>query len=246
MLSAVAPVALLVAATSARTAAIAIRDDVPAYQKAASEWFTVPYIKDSYDRSWYLTEGNGAPMHDEALQALEEATASCEWVDLFLLTNGKRYVDWVAELDAPKRARIRLVYNTGAGGASEADEWMALGVRAYVGHADVNVAPVFYVFFLPAWTRGVPLSDAVDAANAETHSLLFGERSSWLLSLFHGVTGGTRNSDELWRGTEARIFGDTELAAAPSRRKGRFVKGRDTRAIQKALDGLLSSGGRVR
>src|SRR5205807_1370030 len=112
---------------------------------------------------------------EEFIDAVKTACSKFGSVDLFLLTHGRPYLDWVREVPPEKRLKLRLVYNTGGGGASEGEEWISLGARAYVAHPGANVAPVFYVYFLPAWLRGDRLSDAVDRANEKTHDHLFGK-----------------------------------------------------------------------
>jgi hypothetical protein len=221
-----APAALLAAVLLAdlgapshkSAAAIAIRDDVPAYQKAATEWFTVPYLKAGYDQYWYFTQTSEDSQHEAFVSALQEATEKFACVDIFLLAHGNRFVDWVAEVDGERRQRIRLVYNTGGGGAGQAEEWMALGVRAYVAHPGTNVAPIFYVYFLPAWVEGSPLEVAVAGANEQTREHLFGDRSRWFLDVVQGVTGWHEPPERLWQGTRATLSGDATLHASPSRR----------------------------
>jgi hypothetical protein len=200
------------AGSSSGRAAIAIRDHVPAYQKFATEQFTVPRLEAAYDRYWYFTEGENDSRHDDFVEALKIACSKFGSVDIYLLTNGLPYIEWVREVPADQRAHIRLVYNTGGGGASEGEEWVALGVKAYVAHPGSNVAPVFYVYFLPAWTGGMRLADAVDGANAKTHEHLFGKSAGWFMKLAKTVDENVdADKDRLWKGTQAQVFGSVSL-----------------------------------
>jgi ActR/RegA family two-component response regulator len=195
-----------------RAAAIAIRDHVPGYQKFFSRQFTVPRLADGYADYTYLTEGARDRKHDELLDAVRKANARFEAVDLFLLTNGEPYVRWIAELPAADRSHLRLVYNTGAGGAAQGREWIELGARTYVGHPSDNVAPVFYVYFLPAWLEGRTAEEAMGLANAATHDHLFSEGADHLLELVRLVGNNDgATPEQLWTGTEAKLFGDQSL-----------------------------------
>jgi hypothetical protein len=196
-----------------RTAAVAIRDNVPAYQQAFTERFTVPRLEEGYDRYWYFTERPGERKREETLRALREATTRYGAVDVFLLAHGNRYIDWVAELDPEQRRRIRLVYNTGGDGAHQGQKWLDLGVGSYVAHPGSNVAPVFYVHFLPKWLSGEPLTEAVGEANRATHEQLFGKSARWLFELIALVDAPRGTAEELWAGTEAVVFGDGGLSA---------------------------------
>jgi hypothetical protein len=154
-------------------AAIAIRDHVPGYQKVFTMQYTVPRLREAYDGYWYLTATEGDSKREEFLQALHEATSEYRVVDVFLLAHSNRYIDWVATLPEAQRRRIRLVYDTGCGDVSQAQDWLSLGVRSFVGHGDDNVAPVFYVSFLPAWLAGRSLEESVEIANGLLRQRLF-------------------------------------------------------------------------
>jgi hypothetical protein len=60
------------------------------------------------------------------------------------------------------------VYDTGCGDAAQAEEWLALGADAHVGHPGTSLSPIFYVFFLRRWLAGWRLDDAVIDANRKT------------------------------------------------------------------------------
>lgn len=193
-----------------RRAAIAIRDEVPGYQQWGSEQFTRPVLEAGYGKSWYLTEAAGSPQRANFDEALREAAGKYDSVDLFLLTNcNTYYLDWVAEAEPAVRARLRLVYNTGAGGASLGPRWIAAGARSYVGHPGGNVAPVFYAYFLPAWTRGEGLEDAVALANRRTREHLQSSLASRVFGAVHFASGLRFDAERLWEGTEAQVFGES-------------------------------------
>ena len=192
-------------------AAIAIRDHVPDYQKLFTMQFTVPRLREAYDTYWYFTATADDSKRDEFLAALEEATTEYRAVDVFLLAHGNRYIDWVATLPAEQRARIRLVYDTGCGDDRQAPEWLALGVASFVGHGDDNVAPVFYVSFLPAWLAGRSLEESVELSNAALRQRLF---SPWGRALFQD--GSSADLERLYQRTRGTSFRRLPLHLQPA------------------------------
>lgn len=194
-----------------RIAAVALRDDVPGYQQWATERFTVPVLEDAWDAHTYLTATPSDSRETEFLEALRHHAASADAVDVFLLAHGNRYDTWAAKLDPVTRAKLRLVYNTGAGDASQGPHWLALGAKAYVGHPGNNVAPVFYQSFLRAWAKGRVLKDAVKDANAETRGSLTNGVTVTALEVLEQAGGPRLNASTLWRGTEAQLDGDATL-----------------------------------
>jgi hypothetical protein len=180
----------------ARTrAAIALRDHVIPFQKWGTRLFTLPLLEEAYNDVVYLTQERPGDKRAELVAALERALADHDDVDLFLLAHGNRFVDWVAAIDPALRARLRLVYNTGCGGAGQADDWLAAGADVYVGHAaPQSMSPAFYFYFLRRWARGWTLDEAVGAAN----------RAAALRLSWFGMTGGPFEAG-------AEIFGPREL-----------------------------------
>jgi hypothetical protein len=147
-------------------AAVAVRDHVVPFQKWGTRLFTLPHLESAYDDVTYLTQDGAGDERADLVAALERALAGHDAVDLFLLAHGNRFVDWVADIDPALRGRLRLVYNTGCGGAGQASEWLAAGADVYVGHgAPGSQSPAFYFYFLRRWVRGWRLDEAVDAAN---------------------------------------------------------------------------------
>ena len=153
-------------------AAIAIRDDVIAFQKWGTRSFTLPALDRGYDRVWYFTESEGNGARAAFVTAVAEACAEYGTVDLYLLAHGNRYVDAVAALGPEHTSALRLVYNTGCGDADQSSRWLAIGADAYVGHVGVSQSPVFFVYFLRRWVAGVALGEAVVEANARTARVL--------------------------------------------------------------------------
>lgn len=159
--------------TGETRAAVALRDHVIPFQKWGTKLFTLPHLEESYDRVYYLTQETFGDKREELAAAVADALATHDHVDLFLLAHGNRFVDWLDGIDPVARQKLRLVYNTGCGGADQGEDWIALGADAYVGHPALqSLSPVFYVFFLRRWVRGHGLADAVDAANRAAHRRL--------------------------------------------------------------------------
>jgi hypothetical protein len=181
------------------TAAVALRDDVPGYQKFFTAQYTQPRLEAGYERAWYFTANPSQTRHDEVVSALDEATQRFETVDVFLLAHGNHYINWVAELPRDQRERIRLVYDTGGGSARDGQRWRNMGIHAFVGHPGGNIAPLFYLYFLPAWLNDAPLRTAVDDANLKT--------KAWLDGPFGKILGRFVDVPALWAGTEAEVFG---------------------------------------
>ncbi|MCC7073776.1 MAG: hypothetical protein IT383_20875 [Deltaproteobacteria bacterium] len=187
------------------TAAIALRDLVPAEQMLGTKLFTWPLLAASYDHVTYLeaSDGDDGRVRVQAALAAERAAQGGEAcsVDLLFLAHGDQFAAWVEELPKNELPPLRLVYDTGAGDATQGERWLALGARAFVGHPGNNVAPVFYAFFLPAWLGGATVEDAVASSNMRTFAILRGTRA---------YLGD--ESASLWRGTRARLFGDARTA----------------------------------
>jgi hypothetical protein len=200
-LAVVAPVPLLLGALSAREhdgcrTAIAYRDQVPGEQKLGSWAFTLPLLWSSYDHVVWVTGEEGDDHREEFAAALDDAAGgSCE-VDLWWMVLGDDFTTWV--VDAPKKPRLGLVYDTGGGSARYARRWLDAGARSFVGHQGNNVAPVFYAFFLPGYVAGLPLDENVAQANAKTGAIL--------------DASGLDDSGRLRRATEAVIAGDAARA----------------------------------
>lgn len=157
---------------NAPRAAIAIRDDVIAFQKWGTRSFTLPALERGYDRVWYFTESGSSETRAAFMAAVAEACAEYRTVDLYLLAHGNSYVDAIAALGPERTASLRLVYNTGCGDADQAERWLGAGADAYVGHVGISQSPVFFVYFLRRWVAGDALGDAVASANAETARVL--------------------------------------------------------------------------
>ncbi|MFT3710794.1 MAG: hypothetical protein QM817_24485 [Archangium sp.] len=199
------------APTGPTHAAIAFRDDVPGYQKFASERYTVHYLEKQYDLVTYL-EANATDNGEARLiAAIEAAALKHDTVDLFFLSHGGYYDTWCSALSPGALKKLRFVYNTGAGNASQGPRWLALGAHAYVGHPSGNVAPLFLRYFLPAWVDGTKLRKAVDDANKETKDDMMGTVAKGVAGVLDAVGGPHLDRPRLVAGTEAVIYGDDTL-----------------------------------
>jgi hypothetical protein len=192
-------------------AAIAFRDDVPGYQKVASEKYALHYLEGAYEAVEYLEATPTDDGQARLLAAITAAAAKHDTIDLFFLSNGNRYDLWVNTLPPPVRAKLHLVYNTGAGDARQGSTWLSLGARAYVGHPGGNVAPLFLTYFLPRWVKGVDLRTAVDESNRETKDDLTGSLAKRVFGVVDTVGGPHLDQAKLWAGTEAQLYGDPTL-----------------------------------
>lgn len=191
--------------------AVFFRDFVPGYQMVASREYTLSAFGSAWQHVDYLeaTPTDGGRVR--CLDAIRARAAADATVDVFFLSHGNSYDGWLADLEAPARQKLRLVYSTGAGGASQGPAMVRLGARAYVGHPGGNVAPLFYRAFLKRWVGGVSLRTAVDDGNTETKNDLTGSMVKGLARGLDAVGGPHLDPPSLWAGTEAQVFGDASL-----------------------------------
>jgi len=195
----------LAASPGPNAAAVAIRDHVPLIQKYFTARFTQPHLR-AYDRSWYITATRNNRAEDEFLRAVSEATLQFENVDIFVLVNTSHYYTVLRDLPPAQRQRIRMVYNTGAGGARETRGWVSLQLRAYVGHAAGNVAPLFYVHFLPLYLQGEPLDLTVEEANLRTRAELSTLTATVLMTVAGWFLPFRTTPEKLMEGTRATLY----------------------------------------
>ena len=185
-----------------RRVALAIRDNVTPFQKWGTREFTAPYLDRYYDRAWYFTQRRAGDSKGEFLAALNTALERYPEVDLFLLAHSNNYIRWVAQVPPTRRAHLRLIYNTGCYDLQQGNAWVQLGAKAYVGHPGESASPVFYFYFLRRWSRGMPLKEAMDDANALMRSALErGEVGSF----------GKLNAAQIAHESEAFSYGNTTL-----------------------------------
>jgi hypothetical protein len=183
-------------------AALAIRDDVTPFQKWGSEVFTWRYLSRYYDAAWYFTQSKKGDLETEFVSCLDNALQRYPHVDLFLLAHTNEYINWVAQLPAERRRRLRLIYNTGCHNLPQSPKWLELGAKTYVGHPGISASSVFYYFFLRRWTRGGTVQEAMDASNRLMERTF---KQSELISF------GRWNAAGLMNESTASCFGDTRL-----------------------------------
>jgi hypothetical protein len=178
-------------ARNEKAAAIAIRDNVIAFQKFGSRLFTYPLLQRSYGEVVYLTEYKAGEKQGEFTENLRRLLATHEQVDIFLLAHANEYYRWVAEVDSASRTKIRLVYNTGCGGTAQAAQWLDLGATSYVAHpGSESLSPVFYFYFLRRWCAGYSVAEAATEANRLLEDALSASGEARQVSGSRAVTFG--------------------------------------------------------
>ena len=125
-----------------------------------------------YAESWYFTQPHKGALKKQFTACLNRALERYPSVDLFLLAHTNEYVDWVAQIPAERRARLRLVYNTGCHNQPQGSQWLDLGAKTYVGHPGTTWSPFFYFFFLRRWARGWDIENATTVSNTLMESKL--------------------------------------------------------------------------
>src|SRR5688572_24046963 len=100
-------------------AAIAFRDDVPGYQKLASEKYALHYLEGVYESVEYVEATATDDGQSKLLALIDIAATKHDTVDLFFLSHGNHYDSWVSTLSPATRLKLRLVYNTGAGNSRQ-------------------------------------------------------------------------------------------------------------------------------
>ena len=179
-----------------KRAAVAIRDDVTSFQKWGSREFTLPYLERYYGKAQHFTLSGDRSQVKDFSSAVRQALIEPDTVDLYLLAHSNKLIDWVAVLPEADRQKLRLVYNTGCSDLKQGPKWLEVGAKAYVDHAGVSMSPVFYVYFLRRWTRGMESEDAVRDGNRRVSGVRYAR---------HRIGRGTRS-----RASEGR-FGSGHL-----------------------------------
>ena len=200
-----------------KVAALAFRDVVPTYQYIGSREFSLELMSPAYDDVTYLEQRkrdlDPIPTLTEALDTLAKGHDA---VDVFLLVNGGDFTRILAEALPETRRKVRLVYNTGGGNGRQSAEWQKLGAQAYVAHPGwSNLAPFFYVGFLPSWTSGAPLDQAVTAGNDRLRAILDSSFSGLLLST-GGMSADPSLNERWWTATAAHVEGTPSIKVRPS------------------------------
>jgi hypothetical protein len=190
-----------------RRAAIVVRDDERPAVKWVTRAFAMPALTAAYVQVQWFTQGDGPrSVRSDVVRALNAALLEYDDVDLFLLAHTNRYVEWVKEVPATLRTRLRLVYNCGCDDWAQAGRWRELGARAYVGHVGTSLSEYFFPYFLRRWVRGMPLGEDVAVSNALAATAI---RRVAVLGGFDG--------DDAVRESEARVDGDPTIGVVAPR-----------------------------
>lgn len=183
-------------------AALAIRDNVPPFQKWGTLLFTKRHLKKYYAASWYMTQEFKGDCETEFKEALLYALETYPAVDLFLLAHTNTYVQWVESFPEELRQRIRFVYNTGCHNEPQGKAWLELGADAYIGHPGVSWSPFFYFFLLRHWTRGETLEEVLELGNRRMQQKF--RQVEWLFR-------GKYDADTLIRESIASGIGNVQI-----------------------------------
>ena len=186
--------------------AIAIRDDESAFFKWGSKLFTVPYINKYYSGSMYFTQYQHDDKKAEIVTSLKKLLETNEYVDIYLLAHSNYYYMYVEEIEPELRSKIRLVYNTGCGNATQYEYWLNLGAKSYVSHKNKgSLSPFFYFCFLRRWSKGYTLANATNVSNRIAIKKI--------RNLSKINTGIKNNFDNL--NPEAILYGDKNIKINP-------------------------------
>jgi hypothetical protein len=183
-------------------AAIAIRDNVIPFQKFGTRLFSFPCLTKFYDKVYYFTQYSRDDKKEDFIKSLNELLTDYPETDIYLLAHSNNYCSWISEIDTSLRKKIRMVYNTGCFGYSQAETWKNLCVKTYISHKGSSLSPVFYFYFLRRWCKGLTISEATNESNRLTEIQL------------HRFDFAFRNfskTDSLVENTKALIQGDRNI-----------------------------------
>ena len=188
-------------------AAIALRDRVDESEILITWTFVRPRLEAAYAEVACITQEERAVFspgdkEQEFTETITGLAARHPFVDVYLLAHTNLIVDWVETLPESVRAKLRMVYNSGCYGGSQADRWGALGADAYVAHPSAASHAGFFVCFLRRWPRGERLADVVSAANGAQDRLFVH------LSTLDPSFGWAR---EHWLASRASVHGREDL-----------------------------------
>ena len=190
------------------TAALAVRDAVPAAQRLGTRAFVWPLLAKYYEHFRYEEDSRSmreAPFRERVRADLLDLTTRYRVVDLFFLAHTNNDIDIVASLPEENRSKIRLVYNTGCMNSSQGPRWIELGVKTYIGHPGISYSPVFLYYFLPHWlVARKSILQVVEEGNAFMRSAL----ESAFNDVFMRLPGEWRTNEEIYRDSRARLFGE--------------------------------------
>ncbi|MFL5754509.1 MAG: hypothetical protein ACJ76F_13940 [Bacteroidia bacterium] len=168
------PLAFVSIKSNKKFAAIAIRDNVDKFQKYGTRLFTFPFLKKNYQTVVYFTQNEPGDKKQDFLKSVSDLLRDNDSLDIFLLAHSNSYWEWMEEIkDKSLLSRIRLVYNTGCSGYSQAEQWKTIGAKYYVAHrSSQSISPVFYFYFLRRYCAGMPLQESTSQANFAMHEKL--------------------------------------------------------------------------
>jgi hypothetical protein len=189
--------------------AFVFRDNVSGMEKLGSKLLARSQLRPAYDELVYVTQRADRRHFDESelLEPLRGLLQRHAVVDIFLFAHGNGFVEWIVTLPEELRQRIRLVYNTGCGGASQDRRWLAIGADAYVGHPGRSASSLFCLYFTRRWARGWSLERAVSSSNDMSWGRV--KVMKWL--------GLDSKKEDLWLGTRAELSGDLALRVGDPR-----------------------------
>lgn len=196
-------------------AAFAIVHNPPAPIQWGSRSFITPLLETYEEHEIFEPQKrrSGPPEIDVAAirQRLRQALAQRAAVDLFILAHGNDYYRLLDAIEPALRQRLRLVYNSGCDDARDAREWQRRGVRAYIGHPDYSLSPIFLNRFRTLWWSGETASAAVAQANAHLHRVFVQRHAFDLLEAYYLIATRGRGEPS-YRHTHATLFGDADVS----------------------------------
>lgn len=167
---------LLSPVSGSRISAIAVRDNVSAFEKRGSALFTLPYLEKFYYDFDYIESATDWITPSQVRPSMERLLNKSDSLDVYILSHGNKFYQWFSGMDTSLRKRIRLVYNTGCENDSQRLVYKNKNVRFYVGHSGQNsLSPVFYAYFLRRMFSERNVEQAARSAN---------ERSARILDFF--------------------------------------------------------------
>ena len=156
-----------------KISAIAIRDNVSAFEKRGSALFTIPYLKKYYFDFTYVEAKHNWIGAADFRRPAEKLLEKCDSLDVYILSHGNYFYQWFYGMDSSLRKKIRLVYNTGCDNDSQYVMYKEQMVSYYVGHTgEKSLSPIFYVYFLRRMFSENSIESIVRESNVSTENKL--------------------------------------------------------------------------